>query len=81
MLITYYHNMSSNQKNNLNGETTSKNMNVGDKAPDFELLDTNQEVHRLSTDKEGLTILAFFPPRVPQFVPWKCAILEILLVA
>jgi peroxiredoxin len=61
MLITYYHNMSSNQKNNLNSETNSKNMNVGDKAPDFELLDTNQQIHKLSANKEGLTILAFFP--------------------
>ena len=52
MLITYYHNMSSNQKNNLNGETTSKNMNVGDKAPDFELLDTNQEVHNYQPIKK-----------------------------
>jgi len=53
--------MSSNQNNNLDSRVSKKNLNVGDKAPDFELLDTNQEVHRLSTNKEGLTILAFFP--------------------
>ncbi|HKU82979.1 MAG TPA: redoxin domain-containing protein, partial [Candidatus Nitrosocosmicus sp.] len=53
--------MSSDQKNNFNSKTASKNTNVGDKAPDFNLLDTNQEVHSLSNNKEGLTILAFFP--------------------
>ena len=61
MLITYYDNMSSDQKNNFNSKTTDKNTNVGDMAPDFNLLDTNQEVHSLSDNKEGLTILAFFP--------------------
>ncbi len=55
--------MSLNQNNNLNSKTPNKNinMNVGDEAPDFELLDTNQEVRGLSANKEGLTILAFFP--------------------
>lgn len=61
MLITYYHSMSSNQNNNLNGKSTYKDINIGDKAPDFGLLDTNQDVHNLSDNKEGMTILAFFP--------------------
>jgi glutaredoxin-dependent peroxiredoxin len=61
MLITYYHSMSSDQNNNLNSKSTYKDINIGDKAPDFELLDTNQDVHSLSDNKEGMTILAFFP--------------------
>ncbi|HET6590775.1 MAG: redoxin domain-containing protein [Candidatus Nitrosocosmicus sp.] len=40
----------------------SKDIEVGDTAPDFELLDTNQESQKLSDyNKKGLTILAFFP--------------------
>jgi peroxiredoxin len=38
-----------------------KNIEIGDKAPDFDLLDTNQESHKLSDYKNGMTILAFFP--------------------
>ena len=48
MLITYYHSMSSDQNNNLNSKSTYKDINIGDKAPDFGLLDTNQIVHSLS---------------------------------
>lgn len=45
----------SNMQNN-------KDIEVGDIAPDFELMDTNQDSHKLSEyNKDGLTILAFFP--------------------
>lgn len=40
----------------------SKQIEVGDTAPDFELLDMNQESRKLSDyNNNGLTILAFFP--------------------
>lgn len=42
-----------------NKKTTD--INIGETAPDFELLDTNQEIHKLSDYNKGKTILAFFP--------------------
>jgi len=46
---------------NMSSSTNDKNIEIGDRAPDFELLDTNQEPHKLSDNKNGMTILAFFP--------------------
>ncbi|MER5176739.1 MAG: redoxin domain-containing protein [Candidatus Nitrosocosmicus sp.] len=51
--------MSSSLKND-NNDNYSK-IKIGDTAPDFELLDTNQEFHKLSNTKDNQTILAFFP--------------------
>lgn len=51
--------MSSSLKND-NNDNYSK-VKIGDTAPDFELLDTNQEFHKLSNTKDNQTILAFFP--------------------
>ena len=51
--------MSSSSENN-NNDYNSK-IKKGDIAPDFELLDTNQEFQKLSSYKENQTILAFFP--------------------
>ncbi|MGD9672166.1 MAG: redoxin domain-containing protein [Candidatus Nitrosocosmicus sp.] len=45
----------------MNKSLSDKNIEVGDKAPDFELLDTNQDLHKLADHKNGMTILAFFP--------------------
>jgi peroxiredoxin len=45
----------------MSNSSYGKNIEVGDKAPDFDLLDTNQESHKLSNYKNGMTILAFFP--------------------
>lgn len=45
----------------MSNSSYGKNIEVGDKAPDFDLLDTNQELHKLSSYKNGMTILAFFP--------------------
>jgi peroxiredoxin len=49
---------SPSEKNNINNNGKLK---TGDAAPDFELLDTNQEVQKLSSYKDNQTILAFFP--------------------
>jgi peroxiredoxin len=51
--------MSSSSENKDN-DNNSK-IKTGDIAPDFELLDTNQEFQKLSSYKENQTILAFFP--------------------
>ncbi|MDQ4074549.1 MAG: peroxiredoxin, partial [Thermoproteota archaeon] len=61
--VHQYTKMSSNTEANNNNNNNNKNtkINVGDTAPDFELLDTNQEAHKLSDYKENQTILAFFP--------------------
>lgn len=48
--------MSSSLENNNNNK-----IKIGENAPDFELLDTNQELHKLSGSKDNQTILAFFP--------------------
>lgn len=45
----------------MNNVQNGKEIQVGDTAPDFELLDTNQEFRKLSNYNKGLTILAFFP--------------------
>ncbi len=45
----------------MNNSLSDKNIEVGDKAPDFELLDINQNSHKLTDNKDGMTILAFFP--------------------
>jgi glutaredoxin-dependent peroxiredoxin len=52
--------MSSSLENNSNG-AGGGDIKIGDNAPDFELLDTNQELHKLSNSKDNQTILAFFP--------------------
>ena len=52
--------MSSSSENNKNDNINNK-IKIGDNAPDFELLDTNQESHKLSNYKNNQTILAFFP--------------------
>jgi peroxiredoxin len=52
--------MSSSSENNKNDDINNK-IKIGDNAPDFELLDTNQESHKLSNYKNNQTILAFFP--------------------
>ncbi|MDQ6723336.1 MAG: peroxiredoxin [Thermoproteota archaeon] len=44
-----------------NKDNNSSKIKIGDTAPDFELLDTNQEFHKLSGNKDNQTILAFFP--------------------
>jgi peroxiredoxin len=49
-----------NNNNNINNNSSGK-LQTGDNAPDFELLDTNQEFHKLSNYKDNQTILAFFP--------------------
>jgi len=41
-------------------ENNNNKLQIGDNAPDFELLDINQEVHKLSSNGNQ-TILAFFP--------------------
>ena len=46
---------------NMGNNTNDNKIEVGDRAPDFELLDTDQELHKLSDYKDGMTILAFFP--------------------
>lgn len=46
----------------LNKDSNDSKLNIGDFAPDFELLDTNQQSHKLSDyTKKAATILAFFP--------------------
>lgn len=45
----------------MNNVQNGKDIQIGDTAPDFELLDTNQEFHKLSNYNKGMTILAFFP--------------------
>lgn len=45
----------------LEKENTNSELNIGDNAPDFELLDTNLEPYRLSKNRNSQTILAFFP--------------------
>jgi peroxiredoxin len=52
--------MASSSENNENNSNKNK-LEIGDNAPDFELLDTNQESHKLSDYKDTQTILAFFP--------------------
>jgi glutaredoxin-dependent peroxiredoxin len=52
--------MSSSLENKSNG-VGGGDLQIGDSAPDFELLDTNQELHKLSSSKDNQTILAFFP--------------------
>jgi glutaredoxin-dependent peroxiredoxin len=52
--------MSSSLENNSNG-AGGGDIKIGDNAPDFELFDTNQELHKLSSSKDNQTILAFFP--------------------
>jgi peroxiredoxin len=55
---------SSTENNNGNNQISSGDggkIQTGDSAPDFELLDTNQEPHRLSDFRDKQTILAFFP--------------------
>lgn len=54
-------NMSSADNDNLKNKTDNINIDIGDTAPDFELLDTNQELHKLSNYNDSQTILAFFP--------------------
>ncbi len=49
-----------NNNNNINNNSSGK-LQTGDNAPDFELLDTNQEFHKLSNYRDNQTILAFFP--------------------
>lgn len=44
-----------------NNDTVQPKLNIGDHAPNFELLDTNQEIHKLSDYSKKTTILAFFP--------------------
>jgi glutaredoxin-dependent peroxiredoxin len=46
---------------NMSNNTNDNKIEVGDRAPDFELLDTDQKLHKLSDNKDGMTILAFFP--------------------
>jgi len=45
----------------MSNSLSDKNIEVGDKAPDFELLDINQNSYKLTDNKDGMTILAFFP--------------------
>lgn len=45
----------------MSNSISKKNIEVGDKAPDFELLDINQDSYKLADNKDGMTILAFFP--------------------
>lgn len=52
--------MVSSVENN-NNNNHKGNLQKGDNAPDFELLDTNQEFYKLSNYKDNQTILAFFP--------------------
>jgi len=52
--------MSSSSENNKNDNNNNK-LKIGDNAPDFELLDINQESHKLSTYTDTQTVLAFFP--------------------
>ncbi|MDP8906915.1 MAG: redoxin domain-containing protein, partial [Thermoproteota archaeon] len=52
--------MTSSVEDNNNNSSSGK-LRTGDNAPDFELLDTNQEFHKLSDYKDNQTILAFFP--------------------
>jgi peroxiredoxin len=52
--------MSSSSENNKNDNNNNK-LKIGDNAPDFELLDINQESHKLSNYKDVQTVLAFFP--------------------
>src|SRR3712207_5509360 len=57
--------MTSSVENNSSSSSSSSSssgkIQTGDNAPDFELLDTNQEFHKLSNYKDSQTILAFFP--------------------
>jgi glutaredoxin-dependent peroxiredoxin len=53
--------MSSPSETNNNNNNNNGKVKTGDAAPDFELLDTNQEFHKLSSYKDNQTILAFFP--------------------
>ncbi len=52
--------MSSSLESNNKDNNISK-IKTGDTAPDFELLDTNQEFYKLSGNRDNQTILAFFP--------------------
>lgn len=69
--------MSSSLENKSNG-VGGGDLQIGDSAPDFELLDTNQELHKLSSSKDNKTILAFFLQLDPQSVQAKCVTLETL---
>ncbi|MGN6347138.1 MAG: redoxin domain-containing protein [Candidatus Nitrosocosmicus sp.] len=52
---------SSSQSNTNNNNNNNNKINLGENAPDFELLDTNQELHKLSNYRGQQTVLAFFP--------------------
>jgi peroxiredoxin len=52
--------MSSSSEKNSSSNNNSKIL-IGDNAPDFELLDTNQEFYKLSGNRNNQTIIAFFP--------------------
>lgn len=68
----------SESNNNNNNNNNNGKVKTGDAAPDFELLDTNQEFHKLSSYKDNQTILAFFPAAGSPVVPPKCATLGTL---